>query len=90
MSSALREWIELGSRGQTTADLPPWPHPAQGPTNSSGFEFDPEPWLNRETYLSMRARAQPMFCYVQGMESLACLVEQDGRLEKIGVQAFPG
>jgi hypothetical protein len=31
-----------------------------------------------------------MFCYVQGLESLACLVEQDDRLEKIGVQAFPG
>jgi hypothetical protein len=68
----------------------PWPHPQQGPTTSSGFEFDPEPWINRETYLAMRARAEPMFCYVQGLESLACLVERHGRLEKIGVQAFPG
>jgi hypothetical protein len=90
MTSALRDWIELAARGQTTADLPPWPHREPGPTSSSGFEFEPEPWINREHYLAMRARAEPMFCYVQGLESLACLVEQDGRLEKIGVQAFPG
>jgi hypothetical protein len=90
MTFALQEWIGFGSRGQTTADLPPWPHPQPVPTSVSGFEFDPEPWINRETYLAMRERAEPMFCYVQGMESLACLVEYHGRLEKIGVQAFPG
>jgi len=31
-----------------------------------------------------------MYCYVQGMESLACLVISDEGLEKIGVQSFPG
>jgi hypothetical protein len=90
MTYALRDWIGLATRGQTTADLPPWPHREPGPTSSSGFEFEPEPWINREHYLALRARAAPMFCYVQGLESLACLVEQNGRLEKIGVQAFPG
>ncbi len=90
MQIALQEWIGLAGRGQTTADLPPWPHPRQPPITPSGFEFDPEPWISRESYLALRDRSEPMFCYAQGLESLACLVEQDGRLEKIGVQAFPG
>jgi hypothetical protein len=90
MTQALHDWIGFASRGQTTADLPPWPNRAEGPSTSSGFEFEPEAWINRETYLDMRERAEAMFCYVQGLESLACLIERDGRLEKIGVQAFPG
>lgn len=89
MSGALREWIGFATRGQTTADLPPWTR-AEQPPSASGFEFEPEPWINRETYLEMRERAEPMFCYVQGLESLACLVGRHGRLEKIGVQSFPG
>ena len=90
MSFALQEWIDFAARGQTTAELPPWPRSEQGPRSSSGFDFEAEPWINREYYQAMRARAEPMFCYVQGLESLACLVELNGRLEKIGVQAFPG
>lgn len=89
MASALQEWIGHGARGETTADLPPWPR-ANEPPASMGFEFEPESWINRRTYLEMRARAEPMFCYVQGMESLACLVERWDRLEKIGVQSFAG
>lgn len=89
MTGALQEWIGYGARGQTTADLPPWPR-AHEPPSATGFEFDPEPWVDRETYLDLRARAEPMFCYIQGLESLACLIARDGRLEKIGVQAFAG
>jgi hypothetical protein len=89
MTEALRQWIGFATRGQTTADLPPWTRPQEGPS-VSGFEFEPEPWIDRDTYLALRARAEPMFCYVQGIESLACLIARDGRLEKIGVQAFPG
>jgi hypothetical protein len=89
MSSALAEWIGYGAQGRTTAELPPWPR-TNIPPNANGFEFAPEPWLDRSTYLEMRARAQPMFCYVQGLESLACLVMSDEGLEKIGVQSFPG
>ncbi len=43
-----------------------------------------------DLYERLAGEAKPMFCYVQGMESLACLVEFDDRLEKIGVQSFPG
>lgn len=90
MAAALQDWIGYGARGETTADLPQWPLEREPPTNSGGFEFAPESWIDRETYLEMRDRAEPMFCYVQGMESLACLVERWHRLEKVGVQAFAG
>lgn len=90
MTDALQEWIGYGARGETTRELPPWPHEHEPPESVGGFEFAPESWIDRETYLEMRARAEPMFCYVQGMESLACLVENGNRLEKIGVQAFAG
>jgi hypothetical protein len=89
MQVALNDWIAFGARGQTTADLPPWPR-ANEPPSASGFEFLVEPWIDRDYYLEMRARAEPMYCYVQGMESLACLVLYHDRLEKIGVQSFPG
>ncbi|GAM96915.1 hypothetical protein U91I_00536 [alpha proteobacterium U9-1i] len=90
MAAALQAWIGYGARGETTTDLPPWPLEREPPTSAGGFEFAPESWIDRETYLEMRARAEPMFCYVQGMESLACLVERWDQLEKVGVQAFAG
>jgi hypothetical protein len=32
-----------------------------------------------------------VFCYVQGMESMACIgLSKDGQMTKIGVQSFPG
>jgi hypothetical protein len=89
MSAALANWIGEGARGRTTADLPDWTHAAGAPS-ASGFEFSPEPWYDRDAYLRLRARAEPMFCYVQGMESLACLITDGERLEKIGVWSFPG
>jgi len=32
----------------------------------------------------------PVFCYVQGMESMACVALQNGEMTKVGVQTFPG
>jgi hypothetical protein len=90
MAGALQAWIADGARGQTTADLPPWPRAAEPPVTPSGFEFAPESWIDRALYLEIRARADPMFCYVQGMESLACLFLHRNRIEKIGIQSFPG
>lgn len=90
MSPALAEWVHFASqRPQTTADLPPWPQTA-GHATESEFPFYPEEWIDEETYVRLSAQRTPMFCYIQGMESLACLIEFDDRLEKIGVQSFPG
>jgi hypothetical protein len=37
-----------------------------------------------------RAARLPVFCYVQGMESMACVMWKDGGITKLGVQLFPG
>jgi hypothetical protein len=64
---------------------------ARRPCRNSEFPFYLEPeWNDRVGYEELRARNAPMYCYVQGMESLACLALQDGQLYKIGVQSFPG
>ncbi|MEQ1931724.1 MAG: hypothetical protein ABL957_14505 [Parvularculaceae bacterium] len=90
MSAALAEWAGLPARhAQTTADLSPWSK-TSGQPGESEFPFHPEAWMGEEAFARIAAEAAPMFCYVQGMESLSCLIERDGRLEKIGVQSFPG
>lgn len=86
MHEALRNWI--AQRPFDTSSLPDWPEGADGPGGE--FPFYPEAWLNRESYLALRASAQPMFCYAQGIESMSCLTVRDERLERIGVQSFPG
>lgn len=57
---------------------------------SGEFPFYVEEGLDRAAYEAVRGRDAPMFCYIQGMESAACLALEDGRLAKIGVQSFPG
>ncbi len=89
MARALADWLSQSSY-KTARELPPWPDGAQGP-QSGEFPFMPEAWIDREYYERARAEAFPLFCYVQGMESLACIVLPTGeRMEKIGVQSFPG
>jgi hypothetical protein len=91
MEVALAGWInpEANTTLQTSSALPDWPANAEAPQIGE-FPFYPEPYLNREGYTTLRAENLPLYCYVQGMESLACLALDDGRLEKIGVQSFPG
>jgi hypothetical protein len=89
MTAALASWVQGASNLRTAAQLPAWAPTAQAPS-AGGFEFYPEPWLDRDAYEALRARNDPIYCYVQGMESLACLHLQDGRLFKVGVQSFPG
>jgi len=90
LRDALAEWIDPETiRMRITADLPPWPEGANEPS-AGEFPFYPEPWVDRAFYVELRRRNLPMYCYVQGMESIACLVLDQERLEKIGVQSFPG
>lgn len=90
MTLALRDWISAPMTGlRTTADLQPWAR-TSGQADKSEFPFSPEDWIGEEFYERLAGERQPMFCYAQGRESLACLVEFDDRLEKIGVQSFPG
>jgi hypothetical protein len=90
MQAALAEWIEPSNNAYaTTAALPDWPLNSDAPAGGE-FPFYPGPELPRDAYLALRARGTPVFCYVQGMESLACLALDDGAMTKIGVQTFPG
>jgi hypothetical protein len=54
------------------------------------FPFYPSEGVTREAYLAARAANAPMWCFVQGMESQACLVLRDGAITELGAQSFPG
>jgi hypothetical protein len=91
METALREWTNPANSTTmaTTSALPDWPARASGPENGE-FPFYADESVDRDTYLGLRQADVPLLCFVQGMESLACLALRNGQLEKIGVQTFPG
>ena len=90
MQRRLNEWINPpGAASDSTGDLPEWEANAANPM-SGEFPFYVEEGVDRAAYEAVRGRDAPMFCYIQGMESAACLVLDNGRLTKIGVQSFPG
>ena len=90
MQRRLNEWISPpGAARNSTGDLPVWAAGANQPM-SGEFPFYVEEDVDRARYETIRGADAPMFCYVQGMESEACLALENGRLTKIGVQSFPG
>jgi hypothetical protein len=90
MVKALGEWLMQEHTFKTSADFPPWPEGEEGP-KSGEFPFYPEAGYDRDAYEQVRAQKLPVFCYVQGMESMACLtLTREGQMDKIGVQSFPG
>jgi hypothetical protein len=89
MKTALGDWIRQGGQLKTAASLPSWPPGAQQPA-SGEFPFLPDEAVDRDFYESARRAKLPLFCYVQGMESMACVVLKDGGMTKLGVQLFPG
>lgn len=90
MKAALVDWLAQPHLFKSSGDLPEWKVGADGPM-AGEFPFYPEPGVDRETYMQIRAQRQAMFCYVQGMESMACVaIAKDGAATKVGVQSFPG
>ncbi|MBS0384552.1 MAG: hypothetical protein JSS00_04300 [Proteobacteria bacterium] len=90
MQHALAEWIDSNNRTiASSSALPDWPQGANAPQNGE-FPFHPEQEFTRDAYMALRAANVPVFCYVQGMESQACVALQDGAMTKVGVQSFPG
>lgn len=90
MQRRLNEWITpAGAARNSTGDLPEWAAGEQNPM-SGEFPFYTEEGVDRAAYEALRRRDAPMFCYVQGMESEACLALDNGRIAKVGVQSFPG
>jgi len=91
MVRALGDWIDQRRSQLARSDkLPNWPLGANAP-QAGEFPFLPDSDVDREAYMKLRAQKLPMFCYVQGMESIACVVHgSDGGVSKVGVQTFPG
>lgn len=91
MRTALTEWIDPASNStmQTTSALPEWPANADLPS-SGEFPFYPQEGVDRDAYNAIRTANTPMYCYVQGMESLACIALMNGEMSQVGVQLFPG
>lgn len=89
MKAALGEWILQNHQLKTAASLPAWPPGASQPA-SGEFPFMPDEAVDRDYYEAARRAKLPLFCYVQGMESMACVVLKDGGMMKLGVQLFPG
>ena len=90
MTKALSEWIDQKGRTMVRTDnLPDWPKGAEGP-QSGEFPFYPDTGIDREMYLKLRAQKLPIFCYVQGMESMGCVALDGESITKVGLQTFPG
>lgn len=90
MQVALSQWIDqTQSSLRTTSELPVWIAGADQPTLGE-FPFYPEAGVSRDAYTALRRRDAPLFCFVQGMESMTCLALVDDTLTKVGVQTFPG
>lgn len=91
MQAAMSEWIapQNNDTMATTAALPAWPENAASPATGE-FPFHVADGWDRTAYEGIRAANRPLYCYVQGMESLACVAAVDGRLDLVGVQQFPG
>ena len=91
MRIALSEWIDPAGNTtlQTTGALPAWPANTESPQNGE-FPFYPDQGVDRDSYNAIRTANAPLYCYVQGMESLACVALRDGGISQVGVQLFPG
>lgn len=91
MKFALSDWVDGYADQASSTKLPPWPQGAEGP-EAGEFPFFVEEGVSRDLYEAVRAEDRPMVCFIQGGESLLCLVKhpETGDLEAIGVQTFPG
>ena len=89
VKAALKDWMTQTHLFKSSSDLPVWKKGEAAPS-SGEFAFYPDESVDRDFYEQVRAAKVPVFCYVQGMESLACTVLKDGGMSKIGLQTFPG
>lgn len=92
LDAALKELLDQKSSPYaTTGDLPEWKAGENFPINGE-FVFYVDETIDRKNYARIRAAKAPVFCYVLGMESQACVYKEptDGNLTHIGFQSFPG
>ncbi len=91
MKLALADWVGTYAQQSTSGTLPQWPAGADGP-EAGEFPFYVEEGVTQPLYEEVRAEDRPMICYIQGRESLLCLLRhpETGALETVGFQSFPG
>ena len=90
MTRTLGDWIDQRKSSMANSDkLPDWPRGAAAP-KAGEFPFYPDGDVDRDAYMKLRSARVPMFCYVQGMESMACVALTSDGVTKVGVQTFPG
>jgi hypothetical protein len=90
MRSALRQWVaQPVNRANFKANLPDWLPGADGPVERE-FGFTPAETLTREEYLGIKGDSTPLRCFVQGIESINCVIYHGGVVDPFGIQAFPG
>jgi hypothetical protein len=88
LTKALKDWAD--AQADTTGGLPEWKEGDPSPDPSSEFAFYPEEGMDRAAYSAIRTAKLPMLCFVQGQESQQCVYLQDGGVQSVGVQTFPG
>ena len=91
MLYALHGWISFYASFSNTGSLPQWVEGADGPI-ASEFPFMVSDEFDRYDYMRATAMNGNMACYIQGFESLLCLVKDHNGpgLKPIGYQLFPG
>jgi hypothetical protein len=89
LQTALQRWMVGISSTNQKNSLPDWPRGAATPVDTE-FGFTPAEGITREDYLAVKSGRAPLLCYVQGMESIRCLVYRNGGIDVFGIQAFPG
>lgn len=92
MQKALAEWIDPASSTFmiATDKLPEWKSGEEAPM-AGEFIYIPVDGMDRKAYEAMRKAKRPLFCYVQGAESMACVQKlENGQVVQAGVQTFPG
>lgn len=89
MRAALRTWIDPRLETRFHANLPNWRR-GQAEPDAREFPFLPADGMTRDRYMSIKTNRTPVYCYIQGIESINCVVLQGGALVPFGVQTFPG
>jgi hypothetical protein len=95
MKAALKNWLEQGleSKPQEANDLPVWKAGAeQAEREGDGeFGFYASESTSQEFYMDIRKENQPLFCFVQGIESTSCIAAAGtASISEIGGFTFPG
>lgn len=92
MQAALGTWLNTAveTSPKSSRELPDWPQGADAPQQTGEFGFFAGENTSREYYLGVRKAAQPLLCFVQGMESESCIVASPDGITEIGGMTFPG